>query len=233
MNIQTLRKNVSAININTPVKEALDFAINEGYSRYPVYEDEFDNIKGVIYAKDLIKQLLQNPNQTDISGLLREPIFISENALIKNVMKQFQKKHMQFAIVTNEVGEVAGIVSMEDILEELVGEIQDEYDNEDPIVSRVSEGVYNVNAHNVISDINRLIPFRFEESELYDTLAGFISESYPDRELVEGDLIDLEEYTGTIIKMYRNSVEQVQLKVKEEFIENYKDEPDSASDDEN
>ncbi|MDM1521663.1 CBS domain-containing protein, partial [Myroides odoratimimus] len=130
MNIQTLRKNVSAININTSVKEALDYAINEGYSRYPVYEEEFDNIKGIIYAKDLIKQLLENPNQTEIEGLLREPIFISENALIKNVMKQFQKKHMQIAVVTNEVGEVAGIVSMEDILEELVGEIQDEYDNE-------------------------------------------------------------------------------------------------------
>jgi len=233
MNIQTLRKNVSAININTSVKDALDYAINEGYSRYPVYEEEFDNIKGVIYAKDLIKQLLENPNQTEIEGLLREPIFISENALIKNVMKQFQKKHMQIAIVTNEVGEVAGIASMEDILEELVGEIQDEYDNEDPIVSRVSEGVYNINAHNAISDINRLVPFRFEESEHYDTLAGLISECYPDKELTEGDLIDLEEYTGTIIKMYRNSVEQVQLKVKDELIENFRDEPDSAEDDEN
>lgn len=227
INIQTLRKNVSAIEMRSTVKEAIDYAINEGYSRFPVYEDSLDNIKGIIYTKDLVRALLANPDQNDIEGLLREPIFISESALIKNVLKQFQIKHVQLAVVTNEVGELTGIVTMEDILEELVGEIQDEYDNEDPIVKRISEGVYKVNAHNTISDINRLIPFPFEESEHYDTLAGLISEVCFDRDLEDGDELELEDYHGKVIQMYRNSVEIIQLTIKEKH--EYKDETEEEA----
>lgn len=213
INILTLRKKISAINITSTVKEAIDYAIQEGYSRYPVYEGSLDNIIGILYTKDLMRSLIENPDQEDISGLLREPIFISESAMIKHVLKQFQQKHVHLAVVTNEVGEVAGMVTMEDILEELVGEIQDEYDNEDPVVERIEKGIYLVNAHNVISDINRLLPFKFEESEHYDTLAGLISEVCYDRELKEGDVIELNEYKGVVKKMYRNSVEQILLTV--------------------
>ena len=213
INVLTLRKKISAINITSTVKEAIDYAIQEGYSRYPVYEGSLDNIIGILYTKDLMRSLIENPEQEDISGLLREPIFISESAMIKHVLKQFQQKHVHLAVVTNEVGEVAGMVTMEDILEELVGEIQDEYDNEDPVVERIDKGIYLVNAHNVISDINRLLPFKFEESEHYDTLAGLISEVCYDRELKEGDVIELNEYKGVVKKMYRNSVEQILLTV--------------------
>jgi CBS domain containing-hemolysin-like protein len=213
-NIQTLRKNVSAIEIETTVKEAIDYAINEGYSRYPVYEDSLDNIKGVIYTKDLMKAMMNNMEDKKIAPLMREPIFISENALIKNVLKQFQAKHLQMAVVTNEVGEFSGIVTMEDILEELVGEIQDEYDNEEPIVTAVGEGVYHVNAHYNLSDIIRLLPYKFEESEHYDTLAGLIAETYPDDEFKEQDVIDLCDYEGIVLNMYRNSIEKIQLTLK-------------------
>ncbi len=218
-NIQMLRKNVSAIEINTSVKDAIDYAITEGYSRFPVYDDSLDDIKGVIYTKDLMKAIIKEKEDVSLASLMREPIYISENALIKNVLKQFQAKHLQMAIATNEVGEFTGIVTMEDILEELVGEIQDEYDNEEPIVVAVEEGVYMVDAHSNISDINRWLPFRFEESEHYDTLAGLISEVCPDQELKEGDIVDLEHYTGEVMNMYRNSVEKVKLTLKEEHIE--------------
>jgi len=210
-NIQTLRKNVSAVEIHTTVKEAMDFAINEGYSRYPVYEESLDNIKGILYTKDLMKLTLENPDETSFLGILRKPLFISESSKIKNLLKQFQKKRIQMAIVTNEIGELTGIVSMEDILEELVGEIQDEYDNEDPIVINISEGVYSVNAHSNLSDINRHLPYRFEESEHYDTLSGLLAETFPDREIKAGDILDLEDYQVKIIKMYRNSVERAEL----------------------
>lgn len=210
-NIQTLRKNVSAVEINMTVKEALDFMINEGYSRYPVYEESLDNIKGILYTKDLVKLTLEKPEETSFLSILRKPLFISESSKIKNLLKQFQKKHIQMAVVTNEIGELTGIVSMEDILEELVGEIQDEYDNEDPIVIKIAEGVYSVNAHFNLSDINRHIPYRFEESEHYDTLAGLLAENFPDQELNVGDILELTDYTVKIIKMYRNSVERVEL----------------------
>ncbi len=217
INIQTLRKNVSAIEINTSVKEAIDFVILEGYSRYPVYVESLDNIKGVIYAKDLMKAMIQDKDNATIEELMREPIYISENALIKNVLKQFQAKHLQMAIATNEVGEVSGIITMEDILEELVGEIQDEYDNEEPVVVSVGDGEYLVNAHYNISDINRLLPYKFDESEHYDTLAGLVAEISAGEELKEGDCVDLSHYEGVIINMYRNSVEKIRLKIKTEY----------------
>ncbi len=217
INIQTLRKNVSAIEINTSVKEAIDFVISEGYSRYPVYDESLDNIKGVIYAKDLMKAMIQDKEGATIAELMREPIYISENALIKNVLKQFQAKHLQMAIATNEVGEFSGIITMEDILEELVGEIQDEYDNEEPVVMSIGEGEYLVNAHYNISDINRLLPYKFDESEHYDTLAGLVAEVSPSEELKEGDLVDLNYYEGVILNMYRNSVEKIKIKIKSEY----------------
>lgn len=210
-NIQTLRKNVSAVEINTPVKEAIDYAVNEGYSRYPVYEESLDNIKGILYTKDLMKLMLDEPENTSFVNILRKPLFISESSKIKNILKQFQKKRIQMAVVTNEIGELTGIVSMEDILEELVGEIQDEYDNEDPIVINIGEGIYSVDAHSNLSDINRQLPYRFEESEHYDTLSGLLAETFPDRELKAGDILDLKDYQVKIIKMYRNSVERAEL----------------------
>ncbi|MGB6083044.1 hemolysin family protein [Moheibacter sp.] len=210
-NIQTLRKNVSAVEINTPVKEAIDYAVNEGYSRYPVYEETLDNIKGILYTKDLMRLMLDEPENTSFVNILRKPLFISESSKIKNLLKQFQKKRIQMAVVTNEIGELTGIVSMEDILEELVGEIQDEYDNEDPIVINISEGIYSVDAHSNLSDINRHLPYRFEESEHYDTLSGLLAETFPDRELKAGDILDLKDYQVKIIKMYRNSVERAEL----------------------
>jgi CBS domain containing-hemolysin-like protein len=210
-NIQTLRKNVSALEISTSVREALNLAIEEGYSRFPVYEESLDNIKGILYTKDLIKLTLANPDETSFQSILRKPLFISESSKIKNLLKQFQKKHIQMAVVTNEIGELTGIVSMEDILEELVGEIQDEYDNEDPIVVKINDGIYSVNAHSNLSDINRHLPHRFEESEHYDTLSGLLAETFPDRELKAGDVLDLPDYQAKIIKMYRNSVERVEL----------------------
>lgn len=218
INVLTIKKNVSAINIETSAKDAINIAISEGYSRYPVYENSIENIKGILYTKDLFKEFINEGENVKIANILRAPIYISESTLIKNLLKKFQKKHAQLAIVTDEIGEFAGLVTLEDIVEELVGEIQDEYDNEDPIVKIVKEYTFNVNSHNTINDINRLLPFKFEESELYDTLAGLIAEKYDEAELKENDVIELEDYTGTILKMYRNSVELVQLTVKEDLL---------------
>lgn len=222
INVYTLKKNVSSLDVNTPIKEAVDFCISEGYSRYPVYDETKENILGLLYTKDLFREFTKNGEDFTISSILREPIFVSETTLIKNLLKKFQLEHSQVAIVTNEVGEFSGLVTLEDILEELVGEIQDEYDNEEPIVKNIADGIFIVNSHENISDINRCLPFSFEESEHYDTLAGLISEirnNASEEDIQEGDHIDFEYYTGTVLKMYRNSVESIQLVVKSEFME--------------
>lgn len=222
INVYTLKKNVSSLNVNTPIKEVVDYCISEGYSRYPVYGETKENILGMLYTKDLFREFTKNGENFSIASILREPIFVSETTLIKNLLKKFQLEHSQVAIVTNEIGDFSGLVTLEDILEELVGEIQDEYDNEEPIVSKVADGIFIVNSHENISDINRLLPFSFEESEHYDTLAGLISEvnNASEIDLQEGDSIELEHYTGTVLKMYRNSVESIQLVVKPEYMEN-------------
>lgn len=212
LNIYTMRKNLSAISIDATVREALDYAIKEGYSRYPVYEEDLDNIKGLLYTKDLMRSLMMNKAEEEgIKPLLRKAYYISENAKIKNVLKDFQRKHIQMALVTNEIGEFSGIVTMEDILEELVGEIQDEYDNEKPIVEKTAEDTYIISAHSNLTDINKYLPVKLEEGEHYDTLSGLIADKLDGKELQEGEKISLGKYDGLIMKMYRNSVETVEL----------------------
>jgi CBS domain containing-hemolysin-like protein len=212
--IQTLRKNITGIPSDMSLKEAIDFAIKEGYSRYPIYEDTIDEIKGLINTKDLMKTMI-SPNPPTLASLMRKPYFVTENKKIKDLLKELQSKRMQMAIVTNEVGEVSGIVTMEDILEELVGEIQDEYDNEKPYVEKTSRNTYLVSAHRKLSDINKYLPYRFEENEHYETLAGYIADVHP-QELKEQDNLRLNQYEATILKMYRNSAELVELRIAEE-----------------
>lgn len=213
--IETLRKNITAIDISLTVKEAIDFAIKEGYSRYPVFDDTIDDIKGIIYTKDLMSTMVSNPDAVSIRPLIRKAYFVTENKKIKDLLKELQSRRMQMAIVTNEIGEVSGIATMEDILEELVGEIQDEYDNEKPYVERKPDGTFLVSAHRKLSDINKYLPKRFEENEHYETLAGYIADHHPN-ELKEHDRLKLNGYQITILKMYRNSAELVELKVLEQ-----------------
>ena len=144
-----------------------------------------------------------------------KPILFLQVKKIKDLLKEFQKKHIHMAIVTDEVGDVTGIVSMEDILEELVGEIQDEYDNEKPVVEKKSNGHYLVDAHHSLIDINKLLPHKFEENENYETLAGLIAYHHPD-EIKMNDKFQLEEYEITILNTYNNSAEKVELKWLEE-----------------
>jgi CBS domain containing-hemolysin-like protein len=212
--IQTLRKNITGIPNDMSLKEAIDFAIKEGYSRYPVYEETIDEIKGFINTKDLMKTMV-SPNPASLASLMRKAYFVTENKKIKDLLKELQSKRLQMAIVTNEVGEVSGIVTMEDILEELVGEIQDEYDNEKPYVEKTSRNTYLVSAHHKLSDINKYLPYRFEENEHYETLAGYIADVHP-QELKEQDNLRLNQYEATILKMYRNSAELVELRIAEE-----------------
>jgi len=212
--IQTLRKNITAMDVNLSLDDAIQFAIKEGYSRYPVCDGSLDEIAGIIYTKDLMKTMVAQKKPESIRPLLRRVNFIPESRLIKDLLKEFQKKHIQMAVVTNEIGEVSGIVTMEDILEELVGEIQDEYDNEKPYVEKTSRNTFIVNAHTNLSDINKYLPYRLEESDHYETLSGLIAYQFPE-ELHEHDKLTIDRYEVRILKMYRNSAETVELTVLE------------------
>ena len=210
--ILTLRKNVTAMDVDLSLQDAINFSITEGYSRYPVCEGSLDEIVGIIYTKDLMKTMVATNKPASIRSLLRKAYFVPESKLIKDLLKEFQRKHMQMAIVTNEIGEVSGIVTMEDILEELVGEIQDEYDNEKPYVEKTGPNTFVVNAHTNLFDINKYLPYRLEESDHYETLSGLISFRFQ-RALQEQDILVIDRYQVRILKMYRNSAESVEMTV--------------------
>lgn len=207
--ISVHRKDISGVDINLPFEQIIDLVTQEGYSRYPVYDDKFNDVLGILYVKDLLQAYHKNKN-TDLKSILRPAYFIPDSMKIKDLLKTFQKDHNQMAMVTDEYGDIAGLVTMEDILEELVGDIQDEHDAEMPVVEEQQDGSYLVSAHESIEDINELIPIQLPTSDHYSTLSGLITYHHGSVP-VEGEILELEGYKMVILKMYRSSVEKVLL----------------------
>ncbi|MBK8054635.1 MAG: HlyC/CorC family transporter [Saprospiraceae bacterium] len=205
------RNQVVALDVDTFDEKMIDKLLEEGYSRIPCFEKNIDNIIGVVYVKDLLI-LLKNNNELNIRQLVRPLIVTPESRKIGSLLKEFQLKHIQMAIVVNEFGGLEGIVTMEDIIEELVGEIQDEYDNEIPIVEKIDEKSFNVIATSPLDDINEFLPYAIESIEEATTLAGVIIHKVGGIPSAN-EKIRIDEYEITIIKKVRNSINLVHLKV--------------------
>lgn len=209
--ILTHRKDISALDINKPFQELVDQVIKDGYSRYPVYSSTLDELKGVIYTKDLVRGVHEK-TLTDIQDILKPCFYVPDSMKIKDLLRTFQSQRLQMAVVTNEFGDTEGIVTMEDILEELVGDIQDEHDQETPIVEKKDENTYLVDAHEYLADINELLPVPLPESEHYETLSGLINYIHGNIPK-EGEVLVIENYEVLILKMFRSSVEKARLKL--------------------
>lgn len=203
------RNQISAISVNMPLPEAARKALDEGYSRYPVYEESMDKIIGFILTKDLLDILLHKPDK-GMRDILRPMLFIPSNKKLAQVLQTFQKEHTQIAIVVNEFGGTVGILTLEDILEELVGEIQDEYDVELPIVEKISEQLYRIHAQNPVDEINDFLPVPFQEGKTYITLSGLILES-SDAIPKEGETLTIGSYQIKILKMNQSSPEIIEV----------------------
>jgi CBS domain containing-hemolysin-like protein len=208
------RVKVSAIDIDEENEKILNKVIEDQYSRFPVYSDTLDNIIGIIHTRDLLK-ILRTNNFSGIRDIIRPAFFIPETKRINELLRELQTQHIQMAIVTNEFGETAGIVTMEDIIEELVGEIQDEYDEEKPSVEKKSETEFIVNAQTSISDVNDLLPVAIPESPEYDTISGLLNFIFGRIPAVNEKRI-FAGYEFTILKRLKHSVETVHLRVTEQ-----------------
>jgi CBS domain containing-hemolysin-like protein len=173
-NIMVPRTQIAALEINTPGSELVNMVITEGYSRLPVYTDTVDNIIGVVHAKDILP-LLNSHKPVILKDIIREAYFIPESKRINDLLTELQLKRIQIAIVLDEFGGTAGMVTLEDIVEELVGEIQDEYDEEVPIVEKITENEFIVNCMASIADVNEHLPIELPEDETYDSVAGYIN----------------------------------------------------------
>jgi CBS domain containing-hemolysin-like protein len=204
------RIKISAINSNTSLAEAIQIVLKEGYSRYPIYEKSLDEIKGVIHSKDVVQHYINKTNKSLLE--ISHPAYtITENKPIDHLLREFQKKKVQMAVVISEYGGTIGIVTLEDILEELVGDIQDEHDHEAQIVTQTGT-VFRVIATSSIHDINKSLDVPLQESEDYETLAGLLL-MIRSSDLKEGEELMMENYSVKIIKMNRTLPEIVELRL--------------------
>ena len=210
-NIMVPRTKISGIELNTSHKEVLDIVIHEGYSRIPVYDETIDKIVGIVHAKDILPLLAEN-KECILKDIIRIPYFIPETKKINDLLSELQLKRIQIAIVLDEFGGTAGMVTLEDIMEELVGEIQDEYDEEKPIVEVMSKNEFIIDATASMYDVNEFLPHDLPEDGDYDTVAGLVSEIFgkiPD----VGETSDFNGYTITILKKADQNVESVKLEL--------------------
>ncbi len=169
------RKDIFAVDISISTEELLDELSKEEYrySRIPVYDETIDEIKGILYVKDVLKNI--NKKSFKVKNVVKEAYFISQNRLINEVFKELQKNKMQIAIIVDEYGGTAGLVTMEDILEELVGDIYDEYDKEEKEYEKIDDNTYMLAGSLPIYDVNKLLDADIPEGD-YDTISGFLQE---------------------------------------------------------
>jgi CBS domain containing-hemolysin-like protein len=207
--IMVPRTQVFAIDINEFNDATIDKIIEESYTRIPCYDKSIDTIVGVVYLKDILISFRKN-EPINIRSIMRNMMVVPETKSIGKLLNEFQIKHQQMALVVDEYGGTEGIITMEDILEELVGEIQDEYDNEISIVEKVGEKTYNVIASSPIDDINEMLPHPIEKDEQYETLAGFLILKFGKIPSPK-DKIVIENYEFSILKKNKNSISFVQI----------------------
>lgn len=213
--VMTHRMDVISVPAHATLDEIVAVAIEFGYTRIPVFEGDVDNIVGIIYAKDLLK-LIGSDETFTMQDFMRQPLFVPETARCIELFKEFKLKKVQLAVVVDEYGGTYGIVTMEDLLESIVGNIQDEYDNEEDEVCVVSEGVFTFDGSISLDEVERQLDIDFDEDSEYDTLGGFITD-------LLGDIPKENELNEVIVQNVRFTVLEVEdrriAKIKAELLE--------------
>ncbi len=166
------RPDVEFISEDTPFHQVIHLAIEKGFSRYPVYEDRIDTIVGILYVKDMLKYI-DDTEKPSIGSIVREPFFVPETKKLDGLLKEFKIKKVHIAVVVDEYGGIAGIVCLEDIIEEIVGEIQDEYDNEQEDITSLADGISLVDGRTLIEELNEELEADLPHED-FDTLGGYL-----------------------------------------------------------
>jgi len=173
--IMTPRTDIVAVEADADLKKVLETIADAGHTRVPVYEGNIDNIIGLVYAKDLLGEIGKDPAQFKLRDTIREAYFVPETKLLRVLLHEFQNQKLHIAVVLDEYGGTAGIVTLEDILEELVGEITDEYEEIPPEpIRRIDADTVEVDARTYIDDVNDEFELNLPEEEDYDTIGGFV-----------------------------------------------------------
>ncbi|GAC1320239.1 MAG: hemolysin family protein [Chloroflexota bacterium] len=203
------RVDIVAVPVDMPLMDALDVVLREGHSRIPVYEESIDRIVGILYDKDLLRYIRENEVNVSLRDVARQAIYVPESKHADDLLREFQRKKVHMAIVFDEYGGTAGLVTIEDILEEIVGEIQDEYDTEEPLFQQVGEHEWIIDAMVRIEEVNDEVGLDLHTDNGSETLGGFVFERLGEvptvGEYVQEDHIRLEifDVDGRRIKKLR------------------------------
>ncbi|MBQ4431702.1 MAG: HlyC/CorC family transporter [Synergistaceae bacterium] len=212
------RTDMIALDADETLGEAVKLFIDEGHSRIPVYEESPDNIIGILYVKDTLKNLSEGDLSCSVRGLLRKPIFVPETIKTAELLENMRREHIHIAIIVDEYGGVAGIVTMEDILEQIVGEIQDEYDEESPEIQKLDDGSYLVQGIMSLENLNEELgtDFHSDDAETIGGLVLILSGSFPD----EGEIFHYEGWAIRVAGLEDHRITLLNLsKYQEEITE--------------
>ena len=211
------RTDMIALEAGDTLAEAVRLFIEEGHSRIPVYEERPDNIVGILYVKDTLKNLLDGDLSCEVRTLLRKAIFVPETIKTSEVLEAMRREHIHIAIIVDEYGGVAGIVTMEDILEQIVGEIQDEYDEETPDVQKLDDGSYLVQGSISLEDLSEALGSEFKSDDA-ETLGGLVltmSGGFPE----EGEIFEYEGWRIEVKELEDHRITLLNLSKPEEIHE--------------
>ncbi|HYH28195.1 MAG TPA: hemolysin family protein [Actinomycetota bacterium] len=167
------RPDVVSVEVGASLDEVLDMVIRHGYSRIPVYKESPDEIVGIVYAKDALRHVRNRRQDRSLADIVRKPNFVPESKRVSELLKDMQREKFHLAMVVDEYGSVAGLVTLEDLLEEIVGEIADEYDREEPNVEPAGENRFRVNARLPVDELNELLDVQLPNGE-WDTVGGLM-----------------------------------------------------------
>jgi CBS domain containing-hemolysin-like protein len=201
------RIDVSAVSVDVPMLDALDLILKDGHSRLPVYRDSIDNIVGILNAKDLLRYLRSSRTDVPLSRILRTAYFIPESKKVAELLQELQQRKVHMAVVVDEYGGTAGIVTLEDLLEEIVGEIQDEYDAEEPTIEPVSEHEFLFDARVPLGEVGKLLGVELPD-EGGDTLGGFIY-SQLGRVPAVADAVEFDDVVFEVLSVAGRRIQQV------------------------
>ena len=214
------RVDVVDIDQDDTFDEVVRKVIDTGYSRMPVYEDTPDNIKGILYAKDLLPYIGNRDNSFKWQTLMRPAYFVPETRMLDDLLEDFRMKKMHMAIIVDEYGCTQGIATLEDVLEEIVGDINDEYDTEEKFYNRINKNTWMFDGKTLLSDFARVLDIDEDElgehGEEAETIAGFLLDIKGDF-LKEKEVVNHGRFTFTVIKVVKYRIARVKVTVNEEI----------------
>ncbi len=216
--IMTPRTDMASLHVNRSLVEAANFAIEVGHSRIPVYDKNRDDVIGVLYVKDLLGELVKPTDQTrrPLGEIIRQPVFVPESKRVPDLLQEFRKTRNHMAVVLDEFGGVSGLITIEDVLEEIVGDIADEYDEaEVEEIKLIDERTAEVSARAHIDEVNERLGLRLSEESDFDTVGGFVFTELG-RIPRAGEVVVCNNVRITVLEVSRRRIERLRIEVLDE-----------------